>query len=161
MCLLASCATYFDSTPCLRHLVNHLSSDVVQSSLLGPALLLFPCTCMSNIFSVATSPHQFVLNELVSQWHLGSNVLMRICSEKRIPSQSSLSEEGCHCSMLASLHMSSFLMWSFLVLRLDHLSILVSALRSFCVSFSWMPSIQTRVALLAWLWFCAFYIFAW
>ena len=51
-------------------------------------------------------------------------------------------------SMLASLQMSSFLMWSFLVLPLDHLSILFSVVS--CLT--WIPSIQT--GLLAWLWFC-------
>ena len=57
-------------------------------------------------------------------------------------------------SMLASFQMSSFLMWPFFVLPLAHLSILISVVWTFCVSFSWPPSIQTHISLLVWLWFC-------
>ena len=45
-------------------------------------------------------------------------------------------------SMLASLQMSSFLMWSFLVLPLVHLTILISVVCSLCVIGSMLASLQ-------------------
>ena len=45
-------------------------------------------------------------------------------------------------SMLASLQISSFLMWSFLVLPLAHLSILISVVWSLCVIGSMLASLQ-------------------
>ena len=52
--------SYVPHTSILRHLFSqvlfHVNPDVVQPSLLGPLLLLFPCTWMSNIFLVVSSP---------------------------------------------------------------------------------------------------------
>ena len=93
---LSSCIFHTSS---LRHVFRrlvffHVITDVVQPSLLVSPLHMCPCSCMVDIFFVVSSTS--VPKHMV------------------IPSQSSLSEEGCLGSMLPPLHISSFLMWSFL-----------------------------------------------
>ena len=93
----------------------HVISGVVQtiSSWTSP-LLLFPCTCVFNIVLVVSPPPRPSL-------------------PVAIPSQWTLSGEVAIGSMLASLHMSSFLVRSLLVMLLAHLSSLVSVVCSVCV----------------------------
>ena len=79
-----------------RHLVHfHIISDVVQPSLLGSALLYFPCSCSFIIFLVV-SPSSFL-----NAWpfHLSRIFLRKV-------------NIG---SMVASFQMDSFLMWALLV----------------------------------------------
>ena len=83
---------------------------------LGIHLLLFPRTCTFNIFLVVYSP------SCPNTWpcHLSRLFLRKVFIG----------------SMSASLQMSSFLMWYFLVLPLvAQLSILISVVCSLCVSF--------------------------
>ena len=110
---LSSCATHFDSAPSLQS-YSFMSSRMLSSHVfLGP--LLFPCTRMFNIFLVVSSP------SFLNTWpyHLSHLFLRKVVIG----------------SMFVSLQMSSFLMWSFLVLPLAHLSILISVVCSFCVSY--------------------------
>ena len=97
-----------------------LFPDVVQPSLLGPhiPLLLFPCTCMFNIFLVVSSP------SFLNMWpyHLSRLFLRKVVIR----------------SMLSSLQMSSLLMWSFLALPLAHLS---GAL-FLCIVFLYCPAFR-------------------
>ena len=104
----------------LRHIFRHLLlvrviTDVIQTSFLGPSLLLFLCTCMFNILLVVSSP------SFLNNWpyHLSRLFLRNVVI----------------VWMLASLQMSSFLMWSFLFWNQAHHSILMSVVCGFYVSF--------------------------
>ena len=108
----------------LRHFFSHIvfllsfmSSLMLSCQLfLGLLLLLSPCICMFNI-------------------------LLAVSSSSFLNTLSSLSEEGCHWF---NVMLSSFLMWSFLVLPLAHLSILISVVCSFCVSF-FLPAQHSKI----------------
>ena len=84
---------------------------------LGLPLLLFPCTCI-------TSSWWYPPLSSLTRGHV-LTFLSRFCLRKVVI-----------VSMVAFLQMSSFLMWSFLVFPLAHLSILISVVCSFFQSWT-------------------------